>query len=38
MKNAFQKSYEVLKKHPLKEAIIKLLIAFAFYIDSNQDI
>ncbi len=36
MKKAFQKSYEVLKKHPFKEAIIKLLIAFAFYLDSNQ--
>ena len=36
MKKAFQKSYEVLKKHPLKEAIIKLLIAFAFYLDSNR--
>ncbi len=36
MKKAFQKSYEVLKKHSFKEAIIKLLIAFAFYLDSNQ--
>ncbi len=37
MKKAFQKSYEVFQKHPLKEAIIKLLIAFAFYLDANQN-
>jgi len=36
MKKAVKKTYYVLKNHPFREAIIRLLIAFAFYLDSNQ--
>jgi len=36
MKRAIKKTYQVLKKHPFKEALIRLLLAFAFYLDSNQ--
>ena len=36
MKRAIKKTYQILKKHPFKEALIRLLLAFAFYLDSNQ--
>ncbi len=36
MKKALKKTYTTFKEHTPKNAIIKLLIAFAFYLDSNQ--
>ena len=36
MKKALKKTYITFKEHTPKNAIIKLLIAFAFYLDSNQ--
>ena len=35
MKKALKKSYEVLTTYTVNEAIIRLLIAFAFYLDSS---
>ena len=36
MKKAFDKTYEILTTYTLSEAIRRLLIAFAFYLDSHQ--
>ncbi len=36
MKKALKKTYITFKEHTPKKAVIKLIIAFAFYLDSNQ--
>jgi len=36
IKEAFKKTYEVLTTYTVTEAFIRLLIAFSFYLDSNQ--
>ena len=36
MKKALKKTYVTFKEHTPKKAIIRLIIAFAFYLDSNQ--
>ncbi len=36
MKKALKKTYTIFKTHSPKNAIIKLFIAFAFYLDSNR--
>ncbi len=36
MKKAFDKTYEILTTYTLSEAIRRLLIAFSFYLNSNQ--